>query len=38
MNEFLKTLSKEELNHIAMLKIQQFHIYELLKRKISELN
>lgn len=29
---------KEELNHIAMLKIQQFHIYELLKRKIPELN
>lgn len=28
---------KEELNHIAMLKIQQFHICELLKREISEI-
>lgn len=29
---------KEELNHIAMLKIQQFHICELLKREIEEIN
>ena len=28
---------KKELNYIAMLKIQQFHIYELLKRKIPEI-
>ena len=28
---------KKELNYIAMLKIQQFHIYELLKREIPEI-
>ena len=28
---------KKELNYIAMLKIQQFHIYKLLKREIPEI-
>lgn len=36
--DVLKTVNwKNELNHIAMLKIQQFHIYELLKREIPEI-
>ena len=40
-NEIVRVLNevdwKQELNHIAMLKIQQFHIYELLKREIPEI-
>ena len=36
--EVLKKVNwKTELNHIAMLKIQQFHICELLKREIPEI-
>ena len=40
-NEIVRVLNevdwKQELKHIAMLKIQQFHIYELLKREIPEI-
>ena len=40
-NEIVRVLNevdwKQELNHIAMLKIQQFHIYDLLKREIPEI-
>lgn len=36
--EVLKNVNwKNELNHIAMLKIQQFHICELLKREIKNI-
>ena len=40
-NEIIRVLNevdwKKELKHIAMLKIQQFHIYELLEREIPEI-
>ena len=40
-NEIIRVLNevdwKQELKHIAMLKIQQFHIYDLLKREIPEI-